>query len=166
MSLVRVIHAWVVAESTQRTRPTDAQHDLLAKPVFAPAGIEAIGDFTFLRRVVLDVTIEQEQWNAADLRTPHLGDAPASFEIHVDLQGTIGWRRNQGERHTVRVECRVTLLLPPVRVQLLPEVSLPVEKPDSDQGEPEITCGFEVVAGKNSKTSRIGWQRLADAELG
>jgi hypothetical protein len=165
VSLVRVEHRWVVAESAQRTSASDAEHDLLTKSVLAPTRVEAIGYLALLRGVVLDVAVEEEQRYAPDLRAPHLRDAPASLEVDIDLQGSTVGRGHQGERHAVGIERWVPLLLPTVRVQLLTEVALSVEKPDSDHRKPEIACSLEVVARENAETARVGRQGLADAEL-
>ena len=66
----------------------------------------------------------------------------------------------------MRIDRRVPLLLPPIGVQGLPEIALPVQQTHPDQGHTEIARRLEVVSRKNAKAARVGGQSLADSELG
>ena len=56
-------------------------------------------------------------------------------------------------------------MLPAVRGQRLPEVTGAVVQTDRDQRQPEIRCGFQVIAGQDSQSARVIRQHLRDAEL-
>ena len=63
-------------------------------------------------------------------------------------------------RKRIEIVHRVPLLLPAVRVQILPEISLLVEQAEADERIILVAAGFEVVAGEDSKTAGIYRQTL------
>lgn len=147
VSLVRMEDVRREPRGLQRAHATDAEHDLLSEPVLGSAAVETVGHAAFLFLILFHVGVEQDQRHATDLRLPELCGAGRSGEIDLDAQRRPVVAAKQGQRHRVRVESRVVLLLPSVRVQPLPEVALPVEKSDRDERDAEIARGLEVVAG-------------------
>ena len=72
----------------------DAGQDLLPDAVVLVAAVEAVGDAAQVRVVLLDVGVEQQQRDAADLRPPDLGRA---------APGRPAWPRAPGSaRRTAR----------------------------------------------------------------
>ena len=69
------------------------------------------------------------------------------------------------ERHGVRVEVGVALLLPAVGRQRLAEVAVAVEEADAHERHAEVAARLEVVAGQHAETARVLGERLGDAEL-
>ena len=64
------------------------------------------------------------------------------------------------------VHHRVALLLPPVGVEALAEVALPVQQAYADHGDAEAARRLEVVAGQYPEAPGVLGQGLGDAELG
>ncbi len=69
-----------------------------------------------------------------------------------------------GQQPAVDVE--VVLVLSPVEVQPLLEVSLVVIEPDADERDAEVRGALDVIAGENSEPARVDRQRLVESELG
>ena len=65
------------AVGADRPDAADAEQHLLQQPVLAAAAVQPVGDLALGRRVLLDVGVEQQQRDPADLRLPDLGDAAA-----------------------------------------------------------------------------------------
>ena len=128
VALVGVEHLAVDAEGVEGADAADAEEDLLAEPVLGLAAVEAVGDVAEVGRVLVDVGVEEVQRHPADLGLPHAGDERRAGQ--VDLHPHV---LAQGERHGVRVEVGVALLLPAVGRQRLAEVAVPVEEADADQ---------------------------------
>ena len=61
-----------VAVRADRAHAADAEQHLLQQPVLGAAAVEPVGDLALGRRVVLDVGVEQQQRDPADLRPPDL----------------------------------------------------------------------------------------------
>ena len=60
------------AVGPQRADAADTEQHLLQQPVLGAAAVQPVGDLTFGRRVGLDVGVQQQQRDAADLRHPDL----------------------------------------------------------------------------------------------
>ena len=160
VALVGVEHLRVDVEGPQRPNATDAEHDLLAQPVFLVAAVEAVGDGDRLGRVRCDVGVEQVEPDPADVGTPDTGGDRDVGEVddHFDAG------RVQPER--VGIDAFVAFALPAVAVEQLMEVALGVQQADADEGDAEVGRRLEMVAGEHAEAARVLRQRLGDAELG
>ena len=59
----------------------------------------------------------------------------------------------------------VRLLLPARLVEILPEIALLIEQADTDQGNPEVARGLQVVPRQHAESARKDGQALGKAEL-
>ena len=150
----------------QRADAADAEQHLLAEAVLGVAAVEAVGDVADQLAVLLDVGVEQQQRDAADLGHPDAGgQGLAAGQAEDDLgDGAVGLAQ-QRERQAVGVEDRVALLLPAVAGQGLAEVAVPVEQADADDRDAEVAGGLEVVAGEDAEAAGVLRQDRGDAEL-
>ncbi len=154
------------AERPDRADPADAEQQLLAEPVLAAAAVQPVGDLVQVRLVLLDVGVEQQQWDAADLGHPDLrGQLAARGQVRT-CTGAPDLVAEQLERQAVRVPCRIPLGLPAVGRQGLGEVAVPVQQADPDQRHAEVAGRLEVVAGQDAQAAGVLRQRGGDAELG
>ena len=71
------------------------------------------------------------------------------------------FERSQGD-----IELDVTVLLPSIEPQLLIEVALGVEQPDSNQRHAEVGGGLAVIAGQNAEAAGVDGHRVVEPELG
>jgi hypothetical protein len=104
--------------------------------------------------------------HASHLSAPELCVTSCTVEVDLDPQRQSIVVQEELQRHRVGIERRIELLLPPVRRQALPEVPLAVEESHSDERDPQVAGGLEVVAGQDPEAPRIDRQGLAHAELG
>ncbi len=145
----------------------DAEQHLLEEPVLAAAAVEAVGDAAFAGGVLLDVGVEHEQRDAADLGGPQVGvQAAAAGQGEGDAGGGAVGLAEQGDGQLAGVEDGVLLLLPAVPAEGLAEVAVPVEQSDADQGDAEVAGGLEVVAGEDAEAAGVLGQGGGHAELG
>ena len=153
-------------EGADRAYAPDAQQHLLVQPVLGGAAVEPVGDLALLGQVVLDVGVEQQQRDAADLGPPHVGVQGASARhADTDGQGSSLAVDHEGERQAVRVERGVALLLPALGVQGLLEVAGPVEQPDPEDRHAQVGRRLEVVTGEDAEAPGVLREHLGDAEL-
>ena len=144
----------------KRAHAADAEQDLLAQPVLDVAAVQPVGDLTQVVGVLLDVGVEEVQRHAADVGSPHRRAQRQPRDVDFDAHAVDG-----GQRHRIRVEIGVALLLPAVDRQLLAEVPVAVEQPDADERDAEVGRRLEMVAGEHAETARVLRERLGDAEL-
>ena len=71
----------------------------------------------------------------------------------VDIASKLIDRRP--DRQVFVVQGGIRFLLPAVRVNLLPEVSLPIKQPDRDKRNSKIRGAFQMVTGQDTKTARV-----------
>src|SRR5207249_10030131 len=100
------------------------------------------------------------QGDAADLGPPNADGDGCAGEVGEDGREVEG-----REWHAVGIDVDVTLLLPAVGVELLPEVAVAVEQPDTEERDAEATGRLEVVAREDAQPARILGQGLGDPEL-
>ena len=163
---VQMIHAGRDPQRPQRSHAADPQHQFLPDPDPLVAAIQTAGQFPILRPVPSDVAVQEIQLHAADVQQPDLGQQ--AVVASVDSHRHRFARRVQGRLHRQILDARLQVLLglPAVRVQLLLEVPLTVEQPDSDQGHAQAAGALDVVARQHPEAARVDRDRLVDAEFG
>ena len=163
--LVEVEDAGHDAQRMQRLQPADAEQQLLPNAHADVAPVEPRRQGAVLRRVPLDVRVEQQE------RPPPHGRLP-----YPRAQGSGAGRDHRHDRLAVRpdrrlqwqlgeVYLRVVLLLPAGGVEPLPEIALAIEQADADERDAQVGGALDVVAGQHAEAARVDRQRLVDAEL-
>lgn len=150
-----------------RPHTSYTEQHLLEQPVFAAAAVEPVGDPAFADAVLLDVGVEHEQRDAADLGQPDPGAQRAAAGQREGHQGGRAVLLAQGhQRQFVGVEDRIVLLLPALAGQGLAEVAVPVEQAHADQRDAQVAGGLEMVAREDAEAPGVLRQGGGDAELG
>ena len=91
--------------------------------------------------------------------------------MHVDLdlahQGLVllGGVHHRFDRQVFRIQQRVILRLPVVRIEGLLEIAFAIEEADADEAQAEIAGGLGVVSGQNPEAAGRDGQRFMKAEL-
>ena len=70
------------------------------------------------------------------------------------------------QRQLAYIDIDVFFFLPPFLVQALCEIALLVEKPDTDQGNPQVRGAFQMVTRQDAQAPGIDLQGFMQAELG
>ena len=78
----------------------------------------------------------------------------------MDHHGLAVGSDGAGHGQLIYVGFEVLFLLPAVGVEALPEVSLPVEKADSDKWDIEVGSALDVVARQDAEAARIDGKRF------
>ncbi len=166
MTLVHVPHRGRQAQRTQRANAADAEHDFLAQPVRLVAAVKPEGDIPVLRRVSLDVGIEQVGADVAHLRPPQpcLDLTPGHGYAHADRLARPVLDAFHGQ--VARVDVAVTGQLHAVRVHGLGKVALPVEKADGDEVQLLVTGCLAVIPGEDAKATGIDRETLVQSVFG
>ncbi len=114
----------LLAQGAQGANAADAQHHLLADAHLVIAAVELGRDQAVIGAVFLQVGVQQVERHAADLHPPdvHLEPARAELKLHAERRPLLV--PLQGQRQVVEVVLRVVLLLPPLIVEILAEVTL------------------------------------------
>ena len=91
-----------LAVRADRADATDAEQHLLQQSVVSAAAVQPVGDLALRRRVVLDVRVEHEQRDAADLRAPDLcAHGAVVGETDTDLDRLAVLLAQERQRKTV-----------------------------------------------------------------
>ena len=130
------------------------------------AAVEAVGYVALGRCVALDVGVEQQQRDAADLAQPDLRLQVTPGQSHRNHDRRTVGLGQQRQRQAVRVDRRVALLLPAFARQRLVEVAAAIQQPHTDHRDAEIAGGLEVVTGQNPEPAGVLRQHGGDAVLG
>ena len=143
-----------LAVAPQGTHTADAEEHLLCETVLPPAAVEPIGDVTIGWIVLLDIGVEEEQVDAADVSDPDTRTQGASpGEADRDRDALTGCIAQERHGQAVRIDDRVGLELPALPRERLVEVAGSVEEPDTDDGYAEIRRRLEVIAREDAESS-------------
>lgn len=150
-----------------RPDPADPEQHLLQQPVLAAAAVEPVGHPALAEVVLLDVRVEHQERDTADLGEPDAGvQLLAAGQGEGDLSGRAVRFLQEGDGQLVGVEHRVVLLLPAVPGQGLAEVAVPIQEAYADQGYAEITGRLQMVADEDAEAAGVLRQGGRDTELG
>ncbi|MPM66456.1 hypothetical protein SDC9_113363 [bioreactor metagenome] len=144
----------------------DAQQHFLRKSVVGAAAVQLVGDQPFALVVDLQVGVHQHQRDASHAGDPQLRMDEQALDVDLDHHRRAIGVGQQGDRQLVRVQQRVTLLLPAGGVERLDEVAVVVEQTDTDQRHTQVGGRLEMIAGQDSQATRVLRQDLGDTELG
>jgi hypothetical protein len=122
------------------------------------APVETSRYFPVFRSVLFEVGVEEIERNPPHPHPPDLDFDLPPREIEVEKEGDSLSVLFQVERQVVEIVFRVELLLPPLDIEVLPEIALAVQETNPDQGDAEVTGGFQVVSGKDAEPSGINGQ--------
>jgi hypothetical protein len=126
-------------EGADGPHPADTEQQLLFDAVFLVAAIKPGGDVAQVVVVLLDVGVQQQQSNSANLGDPHPGPQHARLgHRHLDEHRRAAEMSQQANRQSLRVQRRVVLVLPAFGGQRLAEVAGPVVQAHPDQRQAQI----------------------------
>jgi len=121
--------------------------------------VEAVGDPTVVLAVRLEVRVEEEKRDPSHIEAPHTCGDVSTWErdahhytgVHgAELDGVDRW---------------VVLRLPAIG-DLLIEIAMSIEEPNSGEWESPVAGRLQVVAGEDPEATRILGDEGIDAELG
>src|SRR5262245_66315194 len=131
MALVHMADGRLFPDCPQSAEAADPENDLLLNASLYVPAIELGGDVPVFGAVLRDVAVKQVHWDAADLDPPNASVDLAPRERHRDRKRRTVLVRFRNQWQVEEVVLRVPLLLPPVHVQVLAEVPLPVPEADA-----------------------------------
>ena len=153
------------AERVERFDAADSEQQLLPDPDAFVASIQPRGELAILGPVAVDVRIEQQQRVAAHRQFPDTRRDGSRPRVDLDDErGPLGERRLQRQQAAIHVD--VVLVLPPVAIEPLPEISLVVIQAHADERDPEIGRALEVISGQDAEAAGIDRNGLVEPELG
>jgi len=165
VALVHMADIGPQAEAFEGAQAADAEDDLLLDARLLVSAVELVGDLAIARLVLRRVGVEEVERDASDIHPPDPERDLPLREVHRNedrLAGVVGFEL---DRKIVEVVVGVGLLLPPVGVQVLAEVSLLVEQADADERDAQLARRLEVVARENAEASGVDRQAFRQAEL-
>jgi len=163
--LVHMADGRLDPQGAEGAQAADAEDDLLLDARLLVSAVELVGDLAIARLVLRRVGVEEVERDASDIHPPDPERDLPLREVHRNedrLAGVVGFEL---DRKIVEVVVGVGLLLPPVGVQVLAEVSLLVEQADADERDAQLARRLEVVARENAEASGVDRQAFRQAEL-
>src|SRR5207253_379491 len=94
----------------------------------------------------------------------HPDQAGGQFYLHLEVQSGGIADGLHGKRE--EIVHRIPLLLPSVRIEVLPEITSLVKQADPNQRNGAIAGGFQVIAGKNAESAGIDRETLGEPVFG
>ena len=112
----------------------------------------------------MDIRIEQVKLDPADLELPDLGRDVSAKNRDRNVKRLITGLGFQ-QRQMIKILVEADRFLPTILVDLLPEITVPVEQRHRAEVQIEVTCRFAVIAGKNTETAGIIWHGFVKPEF-
>src|SRR5437879_1619983 len=165
MAFVHVKDCRAEPEGADEPHTPDTQDNLLPDSGIHIPAVGKRREAAEVVRVLCDIRIEQIERASSHTHSPGLEIDHARPDGHAAEEGFTGGRLHEFDRDGRGVGRRVALLLIACRVDMLLEVSLAVEEPDTDEGQAEIARRLEVIPGKHAEAPRIKWKAFMYAEL-
>src|SRR5262249_38699853 len=154
------------AQCLQRSKTSDAEEQLLPNADAPIAAIKTRSKFPVFGCVAVNIRVEKEEVASAHFEPPHFCADRAAACLGLNRHRPPVRADRQFYRQTIYIRWKVFLALPSAGIDTLPEVSLAVQQTDSDERYIEIRSALDVIARKNSKSSRIYGNRFVQPELG
>ena len=165
VALVAVVNLLLDTHLCEGADTTDAEQDLLLQTVLPIATIEVVSYLTILLQVSLVVGIEQVQRSTTNLATPYAGAQSTAWKCHLGSYPRAILLTNREDRQLKEVLCLVSSLLRTLCRKTLGKVSVAIQKTYGHHWGISIRSLLQVVAGQDSKTSRVDLQRVVQTIL-
>ena len=138
VAFVQVVDRWINAECAQGADAADAEHHLLVQAHLAATHIQDVGDRAIGLTVGRDVGVEEEHGDATNLRNPYRRrDASvAKRNRNNELLTVYASGAREGQQREINL--RVGMLLMPIGINGLAEISAPVEESNANEREGHI----------------------------
>src|SRR5262249_45934553 len=99
------------------------------------------------------------------LDAPDAGPRFASWKRDADGNGLAVGTVFRFERQIVEIVFRIAFLLPAVLVEVLAEVAKPVHEANAHEGEAQVACRLQMVAGQDAEAARVDRDTVVNAEF-
>ena len=104
-------------------------------------------------------------FDSAHLYLPNSDPQLKARQSEGQAQPFAVWFAHRSNRKLAGIIEWVQSLLVALGINFLPKIALLVEQTNSDHGDAQVTCGFELIAGNVAEPARINRQRFAQHEL-
>src|SRR5205807_9659986 len=136
VALIHVEYSGLQPHGLEGPHAADAQHNLLADTCVDIAAVKGVRDIAVLRENVFrDIGVQKIQRDSPNADLPDLDEYITRRQFDRDLEVLVVDGFDGDQRQSVKIVNRIPLLLPAVRIEKLPEISLLVQKADPDQRE-------------------------------
>ncbi len=163
---VHVENRGLDTQHPQEPHAADTQHHFLHDPGGRIASVNACRHLAQVARVLLHVAIQKIERTASHTRHPYTEEDGGAHDVDLPHERVAIGFQNRLHRQVARIEHRIGFDLPVIPVNGLLEISVPIEKGDSDKAQSQIAGRFGMVARKHTETSGGYRQRLMKTELG
>src|SRR6266850_2559230 len=165
MSLVEMADVRLDANRLQHPPSTDAENDLLLQAQLAVAAIELAGNASIRRCIRRIVGVHQIQPHTADLHLPHANPYGRTGNGDRKPHPFAAGVTHRSDRKLAGVIEGIERPLATVYADVLPKVSLLIEKTDSDDRNSEVVSRFQQITGNVPEAAGIDRQRFAQHEF-
>src|ERR1039458_2633611 len=166
MALVHVPTGRLDAQRLQRAHTTDTDDDFLADAHLAATDIKLARNRAVGRVILVRIGVQQKHRHATYLRQPDAREHVAVREIDANREVAAILSEQWLDGQARKIIRRIEMLLPPVGLNLLLEVTMLVKRADADKRDPEVARGLAVIAGKHAEAAGINAQAFVKAEFG
>ena len=161
MPLVHMIHGGPDAEGAHELDPAHAEQDFLAEAAIPVRLVQPGGDLAIVGGIAGRVGVQQIQLDPPHTHHPDLRmeTPPRKLQQHFERRSAL--ILDQLQRQRGEIVFGILGDLPPVPVDLLPEIPAPIQQSHAHKGNIQIACRFQVIAGQDAEPARINRQALA-----
>ena len=165
MPLVHMIHGGPDAEGAHELDPAHAEQDFLTETAIPVRLVQPGGDLAIVGGIAGRVGVQQIQLDPPHTHHPDLRmeTPPRKLQQHFERRSAL--ILDQLQRQRGEIVFGVLGDLPPVPVDLLPEIPAPIQQSHAHKRDIQIACRFQVIAGQDAEPARINRQALAQAVL-
>src|ERR1700730_10288455 len=132
---------------TQRVETSYTQQQFLPDPGAPISSVEPRSQLPVLGRISFNVRIEKQKIAPADLDTPDFYANGAAACLNFECHG-LALKSDGGlHRQLIGVSRQVLFPLPAISVQTLAEIALAIKQTNADEGNAQVRCALDVIAG-------------------
>ena len=165
VTFVQVADLRLQAYGSQESPASYSKDELLLQPQVRTAAVQLTGDGAMRRDIRGIVGVQEIQLHSADLHLPGANPEFGAGEIDGEAKPfTVGLAQGTDRQLPGVVEW-IESLLPSLRVDFLPKITLLVEQTHADHRDAQIARCLELIAGDVSEATRVNRQRFAQHEL-
>ena len=163
MAFIAVVDFIFDAQFFQHQHTADAEQIFLLDTVFPVSTIELVSDRAVPFAVHIVVGVEQIEFNATHIRAPYFGINHAAGVRHFKNQLLSVFVEHRIDGQLVEVLRFVVGNLLSIKGETLCKVAIAIQEANCCHIHTIVGCFFNIVAGKNAKTTGINLQSAAQA---
>src|ERR1019366_6538154 len=145
MAFIQMADRRMDSKCSKRAHATYPEDDLLLETELAVAAVQRTGDLAVRLGILRNVGVEQVQRNSAHLRFPNPRIGQTSGKLNRNGERVVPNVNLRHQSQVGEIVHRKGFLLPSIRIQILPEVTMLVEQANPRQWQSRVAGRLQMI---------------------